>query len=259
MPDTPPSALPPLTLQEKRQIAIKFLSYPALSVMVFLRRRTGLRRVKPIELMITTAAVVFVAPVMGFVRSVAVPHMGFHPPSGISFFDFPTEMFAVLFLAAGLLQRHFRWREICQGARWHTRSSGVSYLASILPFSEATVQRFIDPLVCWLVGSVIAVFLSAQLGAWLMFSGFALFMVEQYDYERIIDRHLDMLDSYVESEVNAETIGIFARTNGTQAVAKPERLDATAGIPTGIAPELQVQIQKRRRMALAEPNMRSVA
>jgi hypothetical protein len=52
---------------------------------------------------------------------------------------------------------------------------------------------------------------------------------------------LDVLDSMVDSEVVSSNVEYYSKDKAEQ---RP--LEETAGIPTGIAPDIEAQIQKRR-------------
>ena len=76
---------------------------------------------------------------------------------------------------------------------WHSYSEGISWL-SFLPLSEIKCNRFIDPIICFIVGFIIAATFSDALGGWLMFSAFSLYTVEMFLYESRIEKLLDQID-----------------------------------------------------------------
>ncbi len=90
-----------------------------------------------------------------------------------------------------------------------------------------------------------------QLGAWILLSSLALYIYEQALYERQLERDLDMLDGLVTAEVQSETAKHF---EGPQADQKQMRLEDTAGIPTGIAPDIHRQVELRKAKRAAAPD-----
>jgi hypothetical protein len=161
--------------------------------------------------------------------------------------------FPLLLLAVGFLQRYRRWRELCNGERWHTLSPGISYL-ELLPLpailkSHRRIYRFLDPLACFIFSMFFGVFFSRPLAQWFAFSSFALFIFEQTLFEKQLDRDLDILDGLVVAEVQAETVKHF---EGPQPGEQERTLEETAGIPTGVAFDIHRQIEIRRAKERAE-------
>ncbi len=81
---------------------------------------------------------------------------------------------------------------------------------------------------------------------WILFSALALSIYEQALNERQLERDLDMLDGLVTAEFQSATAKHF---EGPQADQKQMQLEETAGIPTGIAPDIyrQVELRKAKR------------
>ncbi len=230
----------------------------SLTVMVFARRKVGFRLLQPTRLIGMAAVVLFFAyfcfhaPVApfgmapgGMYQPNAAP-----PPAAIGNGVILT-IYAIGLVAFGLIQRRMRWNDICKGVRWHTYSTGLSYF-EFLPFSTYVVHRFVDPVVCFVAGMIVGMF-STPLGMWIMFSAVALGFVEQATFQKALERDLDVLDSMFESEVQGEVVQHFDGGNGP-ASQKPLNLADTAGIPTGLAPDIKRQIairQKRAPLAVA--------
>jgi hypothetical protein len=170
-------------------------------------------------------------------------------------FRWPLTFFAIAMFILGTIQRRRRWKELTFGIRWHTRARGISYLAKLLPVRELIVQRFIDPAACFIAGYILLQF-SQLLGLWLMFSGMALYFVEQYVYEQQLEQELDLMDGLIDAEVRSENVQHF---EGSQQEEKGRSLEETAGIPTGIAPELEAQIAKRKKRAPPPDNLAVVS
>ena len=156
--------------------------------------------------------------------------------------------YALAMLGLGLWQRWQRWKELCNGERWHTFSPGISYLET-LPWppimkSHRRVNRFIDPAAVAIAGLIIGLALSHGLGIWIMFSAFFLYVFEQDLYEKQLNHDLDTLDGLFASEVQAEVVKHFEQ--GETAEQRQQTLEVTAGIPTGLAPDIHKQVELRR-------------
>jgi hypothetical protein len=85
------------------------------------------------------------------------------------------------------------------------------------------------------------VFKLNYLGYYLIFAAACLFIFEAWDYEVRLNKMLDTLDSLVDSEVMSENVEYYSQPHPTQ-----QPITETAGIPTGVAPDIEAQIQKRR-------------
>jgi hypothetical protein len=220
-----------MTIRQKMDFVRAVSIYPALTVMVFIRRKIGFRMVKPTWLVILTVLML-----LGLVF-----FSGFARP-----FPFLVVLYALSMLGLGLFQRWKRWGDLCGGVRWHTYSPGVSYLERLpLPDffrSNSRVNRFLDPAAVALVGVPIA-FLSLGLGLWIIFAALFLYVYEQSAYDHALARDLDTLDGLIASEVQAETVKHFEQPQPEQ---KQRSIEETAGIPTGLAPDIQLQIELRR-------------
>ena len=223
-----------LTLSEKMKIVQYIAIFPAITIMVFMRRRIGFRMLKPSWL-------IGMAMFLWFINGLTslIP---FGQPAGFIFGEFPW-----LMLLFGFLERYRRWRELCKGVRWHTLSPGISYF-ELLPLpafikAHRRIYRFVDPIACFIAAMLIGIFLSQPLARWIAFSSFALFIYEQTLFEKQLDRDLDILDGLVAAEVQGETVEHFT---GEQPEEKQRTLQQTAGIPTGVAFDIHKQIELRR-------------
>jgi len=223
-----------LTLSEKMKIVQYLAIFPAITIMVFMRRKVGFRMLKPSRLI----GMAFFLWFIGGLTSM-IP---FTKPPGVIFDKFP-----LLLLAVGFLQRYRRWRDLCNGERWHTMSSGISYL-ELLPLpailrAHRRIYRFLDPAACFIFSMFFGIFFSQPLARWFAFSSFALFIYEQTLFEKQLDRDLDILDGLVAGEVQTETVEHFA---GPQPDEEQRSLEDTAGIPTGVSFDIHKQIELRR-------------
>lgn len=222
-----------LSFKEKTQIIQALALFPALTLMVFLRRRLGFRLMKPAWLLIMTLIMCFAA---------------FQAPDALTRpHGWTLIIFAIAMLGLGMFQRWRRWVELCAGVRWHTYCSGISWLESLpLPgflFSHRRIYRILDPLIGVVLGMVASLTLSGVLGLWITLSALCLYIYEQAVYEMALERDLDTLDGLFAAEVQAEVVKHF---EGPQPGEKLQKLEDTAGIPTGIAPDIHKQIEVRR-------------
>jgi hypothetical protein len=222
-----------LPYDQRVRIVQAVMLFPALTLMVFIRRKVGFRLLKPTWLIVMA---IILNGLSGFVAS---DGMAAH---------FYVAAFAIAMVALGLLQRRNRWRDICNGVRWHTYTSGISYLERLpLPewlVSERKLYRTVEPLLGLIVGLTIRQHVSIVLGAWIIFASLGLFMFEQLRYEKWLDAFLDALDSLVESEIHAENVKHF--DDKGEAGEEQRSLEDNAGIPTGLGADIQKQIQVRR-------------
>jgi hypothetical protein len=98
--------------------------------------------------------------------------------------------------------------------------------------------------------------MSHGLGMWVSFSGFALFMVEQFSYEKDLERALDTVDGLIESEVQQQVVEHFDE-GGPQPTprSRPLSIEETAGVPTGIAPDAFNRLSPAVRSMYPPPNL----
>jgi hypothetical protein len=229
-----------LTISEKMQIVQNLAAYPALTMLVFIRRKVGYRMLKPSRLITMAFILKFIDGLTHFIP--------FASPAGEIFEKFPLVM-----LAFGFVQRWERWRELCKGERWHTMSPGISYL-ELVPLPgflkrHRRIYRFVEPF-CLFIGSMfIGIFFSQGLGRWVFFCSFCLFIYEQALYEKQLDRDLDVLDGMIAAEVQQETVEYFASPESSQ---QERTIQETGGIPTGVAFDIHKQIEKLRAKQTTE-------
>ena len=143
------------TLSEKVDLLRKIAIFPALTVMIFLRRDIGFRLLKPNWLLVLAIIMIGVALVL---------------PAAAAPFGPALIIYALAMLGWGSYQRWQRWKDITQGVRWHTYSPGISYLEKI-PWpafmqSHRRINRIVDPLAVCIVG-VVALVISHLLGLWI--------------------------------------------------------------------------------------------
>jgi hypothetical protein len=231
-----------LTLADKMKIIQWLAIFPAITIMVFMRRKVGFRMLKPSRL-------ITMAMLLWFINGVCNINFLIFKPAGFIFAEFP-----LLMLLMAFLERSRRWRELCRGERWHTLSPGLSYF-ELLPLpafltAHRRIYRFLDPAACFIFSMFFGVVFSEPLARWIAFSSFALFIYEQTLFEKQLDRDLDILDGLVAAEVQTETVEHFT---GEQPDVKQRSLQQTAGIPTGVAFDIHRQIAMlRAKKAAAE-------
>jgi hypothetical protein len=221
-----------MTAQEKVQAVAGLLYFPALTVLVFLRGKLGFRRIK-------LSSLISMALILAVLGSFTA-----HPTSGTPFPVTALGLFGFVVLIVGGVQNRRRWRDLCNGVRWHTLSTGVSWLTKLVPYlpfkvSEHIVHRYFDPIACILVGLILSI-VSPPLGMWVMFSGVSLAGFEQFQYDRQIDHMLNTLDAIEDSDVQRENVSGRGQT-------KPRSIEQTAGISTGVAPDIERQVAARQR------------
>jgi hypothetical protein len=244
----PTQSLEDMSWLEKLDLLRKFSKFPAITVMVFIRRRIGFRMLNPTWLIVM------------WVIMLVVPAL-FAPAAKP--FGFFMVAYAFAMLGLGIFQRRQRWKELCGHVHWYTYSTGISWLEGVrLPQSLKSnphvtrfldpvagffqshyrIHRILDPAATILAGILIALFVSHGLGLWIIFSGFFLYVFEQDVYERSINHDLDILDGMYISELQAKVVDAF-KTKTPQEQQKSPNMDETSGIPTGLAPDLHMKVQ----------------
>jgi hypothetical protein len=225
---------------EKMDLVRAISKFPAITVMVFIRRRIGFRLMNPIWLLVMTIIMIVVPAVLA---PAAKP------------FGFLMVVFAFAMLGLGMFQRWKRWHELCHGDHWHTYSAGISYLEYLpLPAyfrAHYRINRFLDPVTVLIAGLLIALFLSHGLGLWIMFSALSLFVFEQDVYEMSLNHDLDILDGMSVSKAQAALVKFF---EGQGPQDRQLTVEDTAGVPTGLAPDIhrRVEILRAEQAAAAQ-------
>jgi hypothetical protein len=214
--------------------------FPAITVMVFTRRRLGYRMMNPTWLLI-----------MMIIMLVAVAVF----PDWAGPFKPIMVIYALAMWGMGLWHRRQRWTELGSGVRWHTYSPGISWLEYI-PWpaffqGHSRVRRFIEPPVVAIIGLIVVFLLSRGLGMWIIWSALFLSVFEQDLFEKQLAMSLDTLDGLVNSEVQEENVKHFQQAQPNQ---KPRSIEDTAGIPTGIAPDIEKQVALRKAKRQPPPD-----
>lgn len=227
------------TLTQKKAMIASVALFFALPLILLLRKKVGYRFMNPVMVLAMVVLLFNYASISAIWATV-------DPTSGY-FSSLLIAALGILVLVVFGVQRFRRWKEIKTGIPWHTYSRGVSWL-SFLPLSDSRIKRFADPIACALVG-LVCYALFRGLSYYLLLAAASLFIFEAWDHDVALNAALDMLDSLVESEVMSENVEHYSQPNPQQ---KP--LELTAGIPTGIAPDIQHQIERRRNRPVTLPN-----
>jgi len=222
----PPQKYEEMPFWEKYEF-LKWMSrFPALTVMVFLRRDLGYRALNLLALVLMTAILLALA-------SDAKP---VNRPQDLM-------IFAVVMFLLGLTQRIGRWRQFRQGVRQHSYYIGTSpfdfrWLPGFIR-NERRIARYVDPLVCIVIGFALIRY-SVCLALWLLFAGVALRAYEDAVYKRELRQRLDTIDGLVVSEIQADTVERFS----DQTAVKPQQ--QRTGLPTGLGNDIHERIKSRK-------------
>ena len=225
----PPQPEQPKSFREQYAFALWLCQFPALSVMVFLRRDLGYRLLNPLSLIAVTGLLVVVS-------VLAQPGNADARPVFLI-------VFALCFFSLGMFQRLKRWRELNRDVRQHSYYIGTSpfdfHWLPMIFRRNRRLARFIDPLFCALIGAAFIPF-SHALAMWLLFSAFCLRAYEYAIHKKERHLNLDTLDGLIVSEAQAETVERFEPTPG----ARPQ--PPSSGIPTGMGQDVGEHIKRRK-------------
>jgi hypothetical protein len=214
---------------EQYRFVERLMEFPALTLMVFLRRDIGYRMLNPLALLAVTG-ILFVGSVL------ATPNNAAARPVDLT-------VFAVVTFIFGMAQRIRRWWQLNRQERQHSYYIGSSpfdfrWLPNFMRRNRR-VARFVDPIVCMLIGLALIRF-SPALGGWLIFSAFALrsFEYSVHCHER--NRQLDLVDGLMVSEKQANIIEQYEQ--GPWSRQRTEE-----GIPTGMDADVRENIKRRKK------------
>jgi len=225
----PPQPQQGPTFRESYAMAKWLMQFPALSVMVFLRRDLGYRLLDPLRVLGITIFLVVVS---------VLTQPGNEDAKPVYLL-----MFGIGFFILAVTQKIKRWTELNRAVRQHSYYIGTSPFAfRWLPafmHRNRRVARFIDPLFCGLIG--FACFpLSHALACWLVFSAFCLRAYEYMIHERDRNLDLDTLDGLINAENQGQTIEQFENVQD----ARPQQ--QATGIPTGLGQDVREHIRNRK-------------
>lgn len=231
------------TIKQKVGIVAALALFPATTIIVFMRHKIGYRFLSPDRLFVMFVIIWLLAGIAGLQGGGGINNGAYATVYAIRH-EAPLFVFAIAMLIIGFVHRARRMKALKRGENWHTYSRGVSWLSSLPVLNavnDSVMKRYIDPAAAFIIGFVLA-FILPPLGYWIMFSAFCLFVFEAWDYEQQLNRMLDMLDSIAESGVLSDIADQYAADGSKQLP-----LEQTAGIPTGVAPDIQAQIERRKR------------
>jgi len=216
-----------LPLKQKIEFMQYMAFFPALTVMLFMRRDLGYRMLNPLWLTSISFVMCLVAGLAG------------HTPYADALL-----IFAGIVFVGGLAERLKRGRQINKGLRLHTYYPGDSFLHR-LPMprfmrNKRRLERFIDPLVCIVAGGLLCYF-SKALGGWMVFSGMCMRVFDDAIYKAKIERELDLMDGMIEAEAQEEIIEHYSVRIQNDS-GRPVN-----GIPTGCSADIQKTILRRSK------------
>ena len=220
----PLNPAPPLF--EQYRTAQWLMQFPALTLMVFLRRDLGYRLLNPLAL-VATFGLLFVLAVL------SSPDNGANRPMDLA-------VFAVVGFTISMALRIRRWWTMNRSARQHSYYIGTSHFdhkwVPDIFRSNRRAARFLDPIACAGIG--IALFnVSRALATWLILSALCLRAYEFMIHERQHNVELDLTDSLIESESQAEMLesGLHPQDSSIETHGK--------AIPTGIGDDIRHKIK----------------
>ena len=200
--------------------------FPALTLLVILRRKIGFRLVKPTTLL-----------VMAIIMVMSALFLPLQSKKSLI-------VYAGVMFVAGIVQRRVHWRSIkLRKDERHTRATGISYFDAdwMLPIflDERVVYRFFDPILCFLIGFGLWALKIQALAWWVLIGGMALMIFEQGYYERLLNRVLDIYDGRIEAAIQQEIATDFSK----QPKAANKKLKAR-GLPSGIGTDIVEKVEK---------------
>jgi hypothetical protein len=204
------------------------VQFPALTLIVFFRRDLGYRLVSPLRLFVTNG-ILFVVGVLA-------------QPGNEEARPICLAIFAAISFTCGMVQKAMRMFEMGKGPRQHSYYIGTSPLnfhwlpASLL--RNRRVERFVDPLICTLIGFA-CLPLSHALAGWIIFSALCLRCYEFIVQVRETDAQLDTADSLIEAAQQEATM------QKMETVQNPQSHQQEAGIPTGLGEDLRDRLRNR--------------
>lgn len=225
----PPQPNPAPSLFQQYQQAKWLIQFPALTLMVLLRRDLGYRLLNPLVLLAVFGGLFVVA-------VLAMPGNEANRPTDLA-------VFAVAGFVIGIAQRIRRWSDLGRNAPQHSYYVGTSpfernWLPAVFRYNRRAA-RFLDPFFCAGLGMAL-LNVSRALGMWLIFSAFCLRAHEFTLHERRRNLELDITDSLVESEIQAQ---FFERRANGQSTS-PET--PSAAVPTGLGDDIAKKLKANK-------------
>ena len=218
----------PWTWQQRKNLFLFLAEFPALTLMLFLRRRIGFRLVPVWRVVLLGGGLLLLCN-----PTVPENHQGPYYPVWLAYFG-------VGVLILGCHQHGQRWRDLKRGVKWHSYHRGIS-IFSWLPFiPEYNIRRFIDPFFCFGMGYLALRYVSPALGFYLIVAAICLRAIEDEVHKLSLERHLDVQDSMISSEIVDETVQHYEKSPAAQQEPR------SGSVATGLSPELK-DLMKRRK------------
>jgi hypothetical protein len=171
------------------QLALVILGWLSVSVEVFIRRDFGERYLTWLRLLLGYMAMDLFT---------LIPRIIFTFVPFVSINVVPvSSLFFKGFVVLALYHQWRIWRRNRKGIAWHSESFGISRLA-FLPVSDWILYRFVEPLLCLVIGLFLR-YLDPATGIWLIIASIALFVKNQMVFSAQRGRFLDVIDARIES------------------------------------------------------------
>lgn len=217
-----------MSFREKNEFVHTLAFFPALTVMVFIRKGVGFRLLR--------RGYIFG---MGFGLWL-VSVLSYNPRDPL-----PDAMqwFALAFVTVAFYQKIRRWLGLRRGASVHSYDTGVSaFIGKRTPHflrSYWRVNRFVDPVCVVIVAFYVQRLVSEPLALWLYFSGACLLFFENTVYAKAFERDIDIADGLVSADMQSETVKHF------QPPVSNDSHQADAAIPTGLGADIRSRTNRR--------------
>jgi hypothetical protein len=206
-------------------IAKWLTQFPALTIMVILRRDIGYRLLN-VGVLTAVFGILFVVTVLA-------------TPGNDSANTTPLLVFAGIGYFNGIAQKIRRWRDFNRGIVTHSYYLGSSPFAfSWLPnfmLRNRRVARYGDPIICAIIGVALFPF-SHALSIWIAFSAFCLRAYEHQIFQRARSQEFDFEDSIIEAEVVIEQQNPAPNSSRNQ---------ESSGIPSGLGNDIKSKIRSK--------------
>ena len=208
---------------------------PGYTVMVFVRRKIGLRLLSPLRLLRAAILLYFYSQI-----GVYWLHGSLLDLRLVEYFDAAFLLFATAHYIRS-------WRSFNRGDKGHSFSSGFSHLEAKLRLPRFLrrnrhIYRTLDPLLVAVTGLCLLK-VSLPLALWLIASALSLQSFEQARYLAVLTRDIDIVDGLTEAEIQQQTVEYF-RPKATTSNPLSSSADA---LQTGIGPDIEPQIARRRK------------
>ena len=242
MSESAPKPQPIKSPEEQIAFMVGMFSIPAMSVMVFTRHRLGIRQISLNRQILAAGFLLFVAIFFDYGKG-SIFAARYMPQSQPSFGAVGWFVFAS-FAMATWQKRDFKKR-LSRGDFWHSYSMGISWLEYALPMRGEWVRQYVEPFLVMFIGMMFSAKVSGFLGWWIFMAGIGISICEGWAMEQQFKMLLNTIDQICEGE--AQLINHAAINEAKNEFQSPRpRLEQSAGIPTGLAPDIEAQIQKRR-------------